>query len=138
MNAWSKANGVKNDDILFLSDENGKFSKTIGCIQDSSSRTARYALVIDHGKVVFAAKDQQGQFDVGFTSYHSFLHFWKRERECNLSMICWSVHANLCVSVTIRSLLPNLCSQSCRNLIEIVSTTFFNREKEEYYIILHP
>ena len=55
MSAWSKANGVKNDDILFLTDGETKFSKKIGW--NLGDRTARYALIIDHGKVVYAEKE---------------------------------------------------------------------------------
>ncbi|KAI5922313.1 peroxisomal matrix protein [Camillea tinctor] len=54
--AWGKANGIKDDSILFLTDDGASFSKSIGdwTIGD---RTARYALVIDHGKVVYAEKE---------------------------------------------------------------------------------
>lgn len=55
MSAWSKANGVKNDDILFLSDVETKFSKSIGWT--AGDRTARYAIILDHGKVVYAEKE---------------------------------------------------------------------------------
>jgi len=58
MNAWSKANGVKNDDILFLSDVGTKFSQTIGWTM--GERTARYALIIDHGKIIYAEKEASG------------------------------------------------------------------------------
>ncbi|KAF7594901.1 hypothetical protein BBP40_007936 [Aspergillus hancockii] len=52
MSAWGKANQVKNDDILFLSDPDTKFSDSIGWA--SGGRTGRYAIVIDHGKVTYA------------------------------------------------------------------------------------
>ncbi|EXJ78737.1 peroxiredoxin pmp20 [Capronia coronata CBS 617.96] len=55
MSAWQKANNVKNDDILFLSDPDTKFSKSIGW--NMGERCARYALAIDHGKVIYAAKE---------------------------------------------------------------------------------
>ncbi|KAI9870940.1 MAG: Peroxiredoxin Asp f3 [Pleopsidium flavum] len=58
MSAWGKANGIKGDDILFLSDPDIKFSLSIGWTQNE--RTARYAMVIDHGKVVYAEKEQSG------------------------------------------------------------------------------
>ncbi|OJJ04946.1 hypothetical protein ASPVEDRAFT_86316 [Aspergillus versicolor CBS 583.65] len=54
MSAWGKANGVKNDDILFLSDPEAKFSKSIGWA-DEEGRTKRFAIVLDHGKVSYAA-----------------------------------------------------------------------------------
>ncbi|OGM41156.1 peroxiredoxin pmp20 [Aspergillus bombycis] len=52
MSAWGKANKVKGDDILFLSDPDAKFSNSIGWA--SNGRTGRYAIVIDHGKVTYA------------------------------------------------------------------------------------
>ncbi|KAH8692608.1 putative allergen [Talaromyces proteolyticus] len=54
MSAWGKANRVNDDSILFLSDPDAKFSKTIDWADDASGRTKRYALVIDHGKVTYA------------------------------------------------------------------------------------
>jgi len=56
MSAWGKANGVTGDDILFLSDPEAKFSKSIGWA-DEEGRTYRYVLIIDHGKVTYAAKE---------------------------------------------------------------------------------
>ncbi|MCJ1409670.1 hypothetical protein MMC19_003752 [Ptychographa xylographoides] len=56
MNAWSKANGIKNDDILFLTDDGTKFSKSIDWTL--GERTGRYALVIDHGKITYAEKEK--------------------------------------------------------------------------------
>ena len=52
MAAWGKANGVKDDSILFASDAGLEFSKSIGW--DNGERTQRYAIVVDHGKVVYA------------------------------------------------------------------------------------
>ncbi|KMP02898.1 peroxisomal matrix protein [Coccidioides immitis RMSCC 2394] len=52
MSAWGKANGVTGDDILFLSDPEAKFSKSIGW--NAGERTGRYAIIIDHGKVTYA------------------------------------------------------------------------------------
>ncbi|OAP61429.1 hypothetical protein AYL99_03632 [Fonsecaea erecta] len=54
MSAWGKANGIK-DEILFLSDPETKFSKSIGW--NLGERTARYAMIIDHGKIVYAEKE---------------------------------------------------------------------------------
>ncbi|KAJ5092568.1 Peroxiredoxin Pen c 3 [Penicillium alfredii] len=56
MSAWGKANGVTGDDILFLSDPEAAFSKSIGWA-DEEGRTYRYAIVLDHGKVTYAAKE---------------------------------------------------------------------------------
>ncbi|KAI9749565.1 MAG: hypothetical protein M4579_006827 [Chaenotheca gracillima] len=55
MNAWSKANGIKNDDIVFLSDPDVKFGDSIGWT--AGGRLSRFALIIDHGKVVYAEKE---------------------------------------------------------------------------------
>lgn len=43
---------------LFLSDDNGKFGESIGWgIPGSGGRLARFALVIDHGKITYAEKE---------------------------------------------------------------------------------
>ncbi|MCJ1336720.1 hypothetical protein MMC09_001998 [Bachmanniomyces sp. S44760] len=55
MNAWSKANGVKNDEIFFFTDTETKFSKSIGW--NLGDRTARYVLIIDNGKITYAEKE---------------------------------------------------------------------------------
>ncbi|KAL4781591.1 putative peroxiredoxin pmp20 [Aspergillus varians] len=53
MSAWGKANKA-DDKILFLSDPEAKFSKSLGWA-DEEGRTKRYAIVLDHGKVTYAA-----------------------------------------------------------------------------------
>ncbi|RKU43254.1 hypothetical protein DL546_004511 [Coniochaeta pulveracea] len=55
MSAWGKANGVKDDFILFASDAGLAFSKQIGWF--NGDRTQRYAIVVDHGKVTYAERD---------------------------------------------------------------------------------
>ncbi|KAI1322387.1 peroxisomal matrix protein [Xylariaceae sp. FL0255] len=55
MSAWGKAQGVQNDDIIFVSDTDTNFSKKLGWLK--GERTARYALVIDHGKITYAEKE---------------------------------------------------------------------------------
>jgi len=55
MSAWSKANGIKDDEILFLSDPDTKFGQTVGWT--ANGRLSRFALIIDHGKVVYAEKE---------------------------------------------------------------------------------
>jgi len=55
MSAWGKANGVKDDSILFLSDSDCAFSEKFGWV--AGGRTARYAIVIDHGKIIYAEKE---------------------------------------------------------------------------------
>ncbi|KAJ5542766.1 hypothetical protein N7535_005190 [Penicillium sp. DV-2018c] len=59
MSAWGKANQVRGDDILFLTDPDAKFSKSIGWADEASGRTSRYALVIDHGKVSYAGLETE-------------------------------------------------------------------------------
>ncbi|KAG6299049.1 hypothetical protein E4U09_000261 [Claviceps aff. purpurea] len=53
MSAWGKANGIKDDFIIFADDSG--FSKSIGWTM--GERTARYAIAVDHGKVVYADKE---------------------------------------------------------------------------------
>lgn len=60
--AWGKANEVFNDEIIFLSDSGAAFSKSIGW--SNGPQTARYAIALDKGKVIYAGKDERGQFDV--------------------------------------------------------------------------
>ncbi|KAK3394071.1 Redoxin [Podospora didyma] len=55
MAAWGKANGVVDDSILFMSDAGLEFSKSIGWTK--GDRTLRYAIIVDHGKVVYADID---------------------------------------------------------------------------------
>ncbi|KAM7205360.1 putative peroxisomal prx5-like peroxiredoxin [Rhypophila sp. PSN 637] len=55
MSAWGKANGINDEKILFMSDAGLEFSKTIGWIK--GDRTLRYAIVVDHGKVIYADID---------------------------------------------------------------------------------
>lgn len=62
MSAWGKANGIKGDDILFLTDNATAFSQKIGWTK--GERTGRYAIVIDHGKVVYAENEAGGDVTV--------------------------------------------------------------------------
>ncbi|KAE8450224.1 Peroxiredoxin Asp f3 [Mollisiaceae sp. DMI_Dod_QoI] len=55
MSAWGKANSIKGEDILFLSDVGAEFSKKLGWTL--GERTARYALIIDNGKITYAEKE---------------------------------------------------------------------------------
>jgi alkyl hydroperoxide reductase 1 len=55
MSAWGKANYTKDDYIIFASDNGLEFSKSIGWF--NGERTQRYAIVVDHGKVVYAARE---------------------------------------------------------------------------------
>jgi len=70
MNAWSKANGVKDDEILFLSDVSTEFSQKLGWTL--GERTARYAVVFDKGKVVYAEKEESPK-EVGVSSAEAVL-----------------------------------------------------------------
>ncbi|POR37563.1 Putative peroxiredoxin pmp20 [Tolypocladium paradoxum] len=55
MSAWGKANGVTDDFVIFASDAGAKFSQSIGWTL--GERTSRYAIAIDHGKVIYASQD---------------------------------------------------------------------------------
>jgi len=55
MSAWGKANGVLDDSILFVSDTDAAFAKSIGW--NRGERSARYAIIVDHGKVLYAKTD---------------------------------------------------------------------------------
>ncbi|KOS38697.1 hypothetical protein ACN38_g10474 [Penicillium nordicum] len=59
MSGWGKANNVTNNDIIFLSDPNVGFSKSINWAEPSGHRGLRYAIVIDHGKVIYARKETE-------------------------------------------------------------------------------
>ncbi|KAL6721905.1 peroxiredoxin type-2 [Lecanora helva] len=63
MSAWGKANGVRNDNIMFMSDPGIKFSKSIGWTK-GPERTGRYAIIIDHGKIVYAENEPAGDVTV--------------------------------------------------------------------------
>ncbi|KAI9786382.1 MAG: hypothetical protein M1839_006842 [Geoglossum umbratile] len=56
MSAWGKAYGIEGDDIVFLSDPEARFSRSIGWA--SGTRGARYALVVDDGVVTYAGKEE--------------------------------------------------------------------------------
>ncbi|KAK5998754.1 Peroxiredoxin Pen c 3 [Cladobotryum mycophilum] len=58
MSAWGKANYTKDDFIIFASDSGAKFSQSIGWTL--GERTARYAIVVDNGKVTYAEKEAGG------------------------------------------------------------------------------
>ncbi|TLS22310.1 uncharacterized protein PpBr36_09719 [Pyricularia pennisetigena] len=60
MSAWGKANDIYDDFIIFASDDGISFSKSIGWTLGDSGRTARYAIVVDHGKVTYAEKEEAG------------------------------------------------------------------------------
>ena len=68
MSAWTKANGA-GDKILGLSDAGANFSSSIGWSKDLTAagmgiRTARYAMVVDDGTVVYAEKEPAGGVSV--------------------------------------------------------------------------
>lgn len=64
--AWGKLLGQK-PPIEFASDPNAKFSSSIGWTVDAGdlgTRTARYTIIIDDGKIVYAAKEEQREVTV--------------------------------------------------------------------------
>ncbi|KAI1772736.1 Redoxin [Hypoxylon cercidicola] len=68
MSAWGKANGVKGE-IIFASDDGTPFSTSLGWTL--GARTARYAILVDHGKVVYAEKEPAK--DVGVSGVDAVL-----------------------------------------------------------------
>ncbi|KAK6206139.1 peroxiredoxin type-2 [Pestalotiopsis sp. IQ-011] len=64
MSAWGKANGIADDKILFMSDDNTAFSSSIGWTIAGTPRTDRYALVVDKGTVTYAEKEPAKGVDV--------------------------------------------------------------------------
>ncbi|KAK6070999.1 peroxisomal matrix protein [Seiridium cupressi] len=50
MSGWGKANGVKDESIIFASDDG--FSKEHAWVE--GERTNRYGMIIDHGKVIYS------------------------------------------------------------------------------------
>lgn len=63
MSAWGKANNIKDDFIIFAADNGAEFSKSIGWT--AGERTARYAIVVDHGKVTYAGLEtEKGSLEV--------------------------------------------------------------------------
>ncbi|PKS09426.1 hypothetical protein jhhlp_004041 [Lomentospora prolificans] len=55
MSGWGKVNGITDDFIIFVSDPKVAFSSQIGWA--GPERADRYAILVDHGKVVYAAKE---------------------------------------------------------------------------------
>lgn len=67
MNAWGKVNGVKGDEVLFLSDTKTFFSKHYGWPAGMGDRNGRWAMVFDHGKVIYAENEKSpGEVSVSF------------------------------------------------------------------------
>lgn len=52
MSGWGKANGVKDESIVFASDDGTAFSKEHAWVE--GERTNRYGMIIDHGKVIYS------------------------------------------------------------------------------------
>ncbi|CAH0039267.1 unnamed protein product [Clonostachys solani] len=61
MSGWGKANGVSDEFIVFASDSDLKFSKSLGWTVNNGERSDRWAIVVDHGKVTYAAKEEELQ-----------------------------------------------------------------------------
>ena len=75
--AWGKAlGGYASHEIIFASDGNAAFSKAIGHSVDLTSkgfgvRTARYAIIVDHGKVSYL--EQEPSSDVTVSGVEAIL-----------------------------------------------------------------
>ncbi|KAM0243585.1 hypothetical protein ACHAPO_000437 [Fusarium lateritium] len=50
-----------NDAFLFMSDHNAKFSTSIGW--NLGERTGRFAVIVDHGRIVYASNDEPGSIE---------------------------------------------------------------------------
>jgi peroxiredoxin len=62
-----QVNGVKGDEVLFLSDTKTFFSKNYGWAAGMGDRNGRWAMVFDHGKVTYAEKEKSpGEVTVSF------------------------------------------------------------------------
>lgn len=83
MSAWGKINGMKDEDMvrtyqlmlrymsavlmrykLFMADTETKFSEKIGWHMADTGRNLRYAIAIDHGKVIYAEKEEGREIKV--------------------------------------------------------------------------
>jgi len=60
MDGWRMANGIKNTDIVFMEDPGLAFCKKIGRVKPNGLRAARFAMVIDNGKVTYIGQDDTG------------------------------------------------------------------------------
>ena len=67
MGAWHQAHG--SDDITFLADGNGEFAEKLGLTMDGSgfglgTRSQRYSMIVEDGKVTELNVEQPGDFSV--------------------------------------------------------------------------
>ncbi|OCK86839.1 Redoxin [Cenococcum geophilum 1.58] len=72
MNAWGKVNGVKDDDLLFLSDTKTFFSKEYGWPAGMGDRNGRWAMIFDDGKVIYA-ENEKGPGEVSVSGAEAVL-----------------------------------------------------------------
>lgn len=75
LSAWGKALGAK-DKVIFAADGNAAFSTKIGRTLDLSkvgfgTRTARYAIIVDHNKVTYI--EQEAGSDVSVSGLDAIL-----------------------------------------------------------------
>lgn len=73
MDAWGKDQKV-GDKVMMLADGNADFSKAIGLEMDGSgygmgTRSKRYAMVVEDGKVTGLYVEEPGQFEVSAAEY---------------------------------------------------------------------
>lgn len=60
MNAWGKVNKVSGDSkIRMMSDTKTFFSKNYGWAAGMGDRNGRWAMIVDHGKVTYAEKEDK-------------------------------------------------------------------------------
>lgn len=108
MSAWAKANSIKDEIVgshsasrlliltlsqLFMTDTDARFSKDIGWTK--GDRTGRYAMIIDHGKIMYAQNEPGGDVTVGYSCLpHHAIADWfqgfrgRRSTQCSLSARC--------------------------------------------------
>ncbi|KAK4991359.1 hypothetical protein LTR66_006570 [Elasticomyces elasticus] len=64
MNAWGKVNGVKGDDILFMSDTKTMFSQKYGWAAGMGDRNGRWAMIIEKDGTISYAENEKSMRDV--------------------------------------------------------------------------
>ena len=73
MGAWGKDQGA-GDDVMMLADGNGDFTKAVGLEMDGSkygmgTRSQRYSMIVNDGKVEQLNVEQGGEFRVSSAEY---------------------------------------------------------------------
>lgn len=116
MSAWGKANGVRDDMVcllvfqehrqecksfilmtkIFLSDPDARFAEKLGWAKNG--RTGRWAMLLDHGKVVYADVEKEKGVNVSFLQFRSFVVLANYGRSL-ASMQSWLICSSLCTLI---------------------------------------